>query len=82
MPIYEYECSGCGHRFEFLVLPSSPKPACPKCEHEDLQRLISLCAVSSESTRDAHMASARKKATAVRHDKDYEEHKAIHAEHD
>src|SRR5262245_2549595 len=51
MPIYEYECSGCGHRFEYLVLPSSPTPECPECQHKDLKRLISLCAVSSESSR-------------------------------
>jgi len=82
MPIYEYECCGCGHRFEYLVLPSSPAPECPACQHKDLQRLISLCAVSSETTREAHLAKARKKAKAIRYDKQYEEHKALHAEHD
>jgi len=82
MPIFEYECKGCGHRFEYLVLPSSSTPECPACQHTDLQKLISLCAVSSESTREAHLAKARKKATAIRHDKQHEEHKALHAEHD
>ena len=82
MPIYEYECSGCGHRFEYLVLPSSPTPECPSCQQKDLKRLISLCAVSSETTREAHLAKARKKAGAIRHDKQHEEHKAFHAEHD
>jgi len=82
MPIYEYECRGCRHRFEFLVLPSSSDPECPACQKKDLNRLISLCAISSESTREAHLSAARKKAKAVKHDKDYEEHKAFHAEHD
>ena len=82
MPIYEYECSGCGHRFEFLVLPSSPTPECPECQEKDLKRLISLCAVSSETTRKAHLAKARKKADAIRQDKQHVEHKALHAEHD
>ncbi|PYS52615.1 MAG: FmdB family transcriptional regulator [Acidobacteria bacterium] len=81
MPIYEYECRGCGNRFEFLVLPSSSPPACPACHHEDLQRLISLCAVSSESTRQAHLSSARKKSAEVQREKQHEEHKHIH-EHD
>ena len=83
MPIYEYECNGCGHRFEYLVLPSSSDaPECPSCKKKDLQRLISLCAVSSESTREAHLAKAKKKAESVRKDKAYEDHKAYHAEHD
>ncbi|MBZ5632038.1 MAG: zinc ribbon domain-containing protein [Acidobacteriia bacterium] len=29
MPIYEYECRQCGHRFEYLVLASSPAAECP-----------------------------------------------------
>ena len=83
MPIYEYECSKCGHRFEFLMLPHQPsEPECPACHKKDLQRLVSLCAVSSESTREAHLAKARRKAKTIRHDKEYEEHKAFHAEHD
>jgi putative FmdB family regulatory protein len=82
MPIYEYECRGCGHRFEYLVLPSSATPECPACQQRDLQKLISLCAVSSESTREGNLARARRKAKAIRHDKQYEEHKQLHAEHD
>jgi len=82
MPIYEYECCGCGHHFEYLVLPSSPTPQCPECQQKDLKRLISLCAVSSETSREAHLAKARKKADAIRRDKQHEEHKALHAEHD
>jgi putative FmdB family regulatory protein len=78
MPIYEYECRQCGHQFEFLVIPSSPAPECPKCSHQELSKLISLCAVSSESTQQAHLKSARKKASKITRDKQYEEHKAIH----
>ena len=36
MPIYEYECRGCGHQFEFLLLPTNPEaPACPSCKGQD-----------------------------------------------
>lgn len=32
MPIYEYSCGACRHRFEVLVRRASDKPAeCPKC---------------------------------------------------
>jgi putative FmdB family regulatory protein len=78
MPIYEYKCLSCGHDFEYLILPSSPAPHCPVCQREDLQRLISLCAVSSETTQQAHLKAARKKARQVHRDKEYEEHKQAH----
>jgi putative FmdB family regulatory protein len=81
MPIYEYECRACGHQFEYLVLPSSAAPECPSCKHKDLQKMISLCAVSSESTRGAHLSAERKKYSKINKGKQYEEHKAIH-DHD
>jgi putative FmdB family regulatory protein len=81
MPIYEYECRRCRSRFEFLVIPSSPVASCPSCGKKDLKQLISLCAVSSEATRQANIKSARKKATSVHKEKQHEEHKALHHDH-
>ena len=78
MPIFEYQCRDCGHQFEYLVIHSSPPPECPACHHSDLQKMISLCAVSSESTRQTHLSRERKKYSKVNKDKQYEEHKAIH----
>jgi putative FmdB family regulatory protein len=78
MPIYEYQCKACGRQFEYLVLPSSPKPECPACHKKNLQQLISLCAVSSESTRQAHLKSARKQSQKIHKEKQYEEHKQAH----
>lgn len=52
MPLYEYECRGCGKTFEALV-DASRVPRCPGCHGEDLKKLLSVFAVSSrESTRD------------------------------
>ena len=32
MPTYEYECTGCGFRFEvFQKISDPPKESCPKC---------------------------------------------------
>lgn len=45
MPLYEYECKGCGHEFEDLVLGSA-KPRCPACDSESLERLLSVFAVN------------------------------------
>jgi putative FmdB family regulatory protein len=73
MPIYEYLCQQCGHRFEYLVLSSSSAPECPSCHKRDLTQLISLCAMTSEGTREANFKSAHKKASRARTDKRHEE---------
>jgi putative FmdB family regulatory protein len=78
MPIYEYECQQCGHRFEYLILPSKPAAECPSCQQKDLKQLISLCAVSSETTRQASLAAGHKKAAAGRNEKQHDEHREYH----
>lgn len=78
MPIYEYECRRCGHRFEYLVLSSSPAAKCPSCNRKDLKQLISLSAVSSETTRQANLSAAHKRAAVARRDKQHEDHKHLH----
>jgi putative FmdB family regulatory protein len=78
MPIYEYECRQCGHRFEYLALPSSPAAECPACRKTDLEQLISLCGMSSETTRQANLSAAHKKAGAAYKDKQHSEHKRLH----
>ena len=42
MPIYEYQCSLCQHKFE-LIQKISDEPAnqCPKCFETSVRRLIS-----------------------------------------
>jgi putative FmdB family regulatory protein len=56
MPLFEYECRACGHHFEYLTRDGR-SPACPSCEGEDLQKLLSVFAVGATagqpSTRDA-----------------------------
>ena len=68
MPLYDYECRGCGHRFEALVRPSSPA-ACPSCEGTDLEQLLSLFAVSSDGTRRSNLQAAKKKNSKVLREK-------------
>jgi len=82
MPIYEYQCRACGRQFEYLVLPSSSAPECPSCHDQDLQKMISLCAVSSEGSRQAHLSSERKKYGKINREKQHEEHKMLHEHHD
>ena len=61
MPIYEYECRACGHRFEQLILHANT-PECPSCQSHDLERLISLFAVDSEGTRGLASDAGRRRS--------------------
>jgi putative FmdB family regulatory protein len=48
MPIYEYECQKCGHRFEYLVIAGGEPEACEDCRSEKICRLMSACAFYSK----------------------------------
>lgn len=41
MPIFEYQCKDCQHKFEHIQKNSQDKAECPKCHSESLQKLIS-----------------------------------------
>ena len=42
MPIYEYHCGDCSHKFERLQKISDPVPSeCPQCGSAQVRRLIS-----------------------------------------
>ncbi|MBM4333946.1 MAG: zinc ribbon domain-containing protein [Deltaproteobacteria bacterium] len=43
VPIYEYQCSKCSHRFEMIhgVLEKELKISCPKCGDSRPQRMVS-----------------------------------------
>ena len=44
MPIYEYQCKECSHRFERLVGFNAATPDCPECGGE-VEQLVSAPAV-------------------------------------
>lgn len=46
MPLFEYECRECGHRFEAFIF-GSRHPACPECGSEELEKLLSSFGVGS-----------------------------------
>ncbi|RDS84483.1 zinc ribbon domain-containing protein [Dyella monticola] len=42
MPIYEFQCNACGHRFDRLQKLSDPDPSdCPSCAAPQVQRQLS-----------------------------------------
>ena len=68
MPLYEFRCRSCGHQFEALVRPPEV-PTCEHCHGTELERLLSMFAVSSESTRQASLSRAREANKKVLRDK-------------
>ncbi len=72
MPIYDFKCGGCGHRFEALVkLDQTPK--CPACSGNEIERLFSFPAISTESSRKRSFAKARARANEVHKEKKHAE---------
>ncbi len=49
MPIFEYRCEDCGHKFE-AILFGEQKAECPKCHTEHLQKQLSTFSVSAKSS--------------------------------
>ena len=47
MPIYEYHCEKCDCEFETLVISSSEKIVCPKCESPKVKKLMSAASFKS-----------------------------------
>ena len=46
MPLYEYVCGACGHRFEQIrKFSDSPLEVCPKCGEKKLHKLVSSPAI-------------------------------------
>jgi putative FmdB family regulatory protein len=57
MPIYEYTCDACRHEFETLVR-GAEQPNCPQCGGSRLQKLFSVPAAHSGSSRDLPVCEA------------------------
>ncbi len=63
MPIFEYRCRTCNAVCELLVRGGAA-PACESCGSEDLEKLLSLPSIKSESTHALAMRAARKRDKA------------------
>jgi len=57
MPLFEYECRGCGKQFEYLTRDGQ-SPSCPACQGADLQKLLSVFAVSGGGEKSFDVPAA------------------------
>lgn len=60
MPLYEYRCPECQHRFEILqrMGEGAEGLTCPECGTEGVERQLSTFAGSSASRSEASAAAA------------------------
>jgi putative FmdB family regulatory protein len=59
MPLYEFRCKSCGHKFEELVFSTVADPAniyCPACGKNESERLMS--AFSSSGSGGLNLSSS------------------------
>jgi putative FmdB family regulatory protein len=57
MPIFEYVCRDCNHRFESLVRGDAT-PTCPTCQGTHLDKQLSVFAVNTRSSSASNVPSA------------------------
>jgi putative FmdB family regulatory protein len=68
VPLFDYKCGQCGEEFEALVR-GGDAPSCPRCGDQNVEKQISLFAVSSDQTRKASLKIAKRKAQQTARDK-------------
>jgi putative FmdB family regulatory protein len=56
MPLFEYACRRCGHRFEYLTREGRT-PSCPGCTSADLEKQLSVFAVNTAAASPARSAA-------------------------
>ncbi|MGH2975175.1 MAG: FmdB family zinc ribbon protein [Solirubrobacterales bacterium] len=57
MPVFEFECGGCGTRFEELARSAVAAPACPRCGAAGARRLFSPVAPPGRQPRGSGVRS-------------------------
>lgn len=76
MPLFDYRCSTCGKVAEYLVLKGAEPSRCSACgATAPMERLLSLPAIKSESTRAKSMAAAKRRDAAQAKDQAHEQRK-------
>jgi putative FmdB family regulatory protein len=58
MPIFEYLCKECGHPFEKIVPRYDSKVDCDKCQSENVEKQLSVFAVSGSSSSSSDVSEA------------------------
>ncbi|MBL8142199.1 MAG: zinc ribbon domain-containing protein [Acidobacteria bacterium] len=58
MPLFEFSCRDCGHRFETLVM-GDRTPVCPHCDSRTLDKQFSTFGMASSGSKARSSAAPR-----------------------
>jgi len=61
MPLYEFQCEGCGALFEEIV-PAGERPPCPECSRAEAKRLYSAPAIAGRRLERTGVDAKRSQA--------------------
>ncbi len=56
VPLYEYECRSCFHRFEELVFGDAEPDSCPSCNAAEVEKQLSSFAIGRAAPRESAAA--------------------------
>jgi len=54
MPVYEFKCRECGHPFSEIRKTGDFKASCPKCNSENVEKMISVFSSHSSAGKCSH----------------------------
>jgi putative FmdB family regulatory protein len=57
MPLFEFTCRGCGHKFETLII-GNRQAVCPTCASADLEKLYSTFAAGGSTETSGRSGAA------------------------
>jgi putative FmdB family regulatory protein len=74
MPMFDFVCSKCRNEFEALVRGTTAA-TCPQCGSAELEKLMSLPSLKTESTHGLAMQAAKRRDKAQGFDRMHEQRK-------
>jgi putative FmdB family regulatory protein len=60
MPMYDFECKGCGHTFE-TVAKLDDKPECPSCKSTDTERLMGAPSLGKQAALNFSLGNPKQR---------------------
>jgi len=67
MPLFDFRCRACDHKFEVLVRHDTPPVVCPACQASDPERQLSVFASTSKEQRQAAATKQTQRAAKQGH---------------
>ena len=48
MPLFDFECKACHHRYEAMARSGEPLPPCPECASAEVEKMLSFSSIGGE----------------------------------